>query len=381
MRHISIDSRTIQPGDYFVPIKGPSFDGRDFIGDAIQKGGILLDVELTPYAKKYRKKLTSAVIAVTGSAGKTTVKELLSSLLSQRFDVVKTHHNENNEIGVPLTIIKADALTEILIVEMGIRRAGEMAKLAQLVRPTHVIITGIGLSHIALLGSQKGIARAKAEIFRPALRWESSSRNAYLNCNGPFYTLLKRKAECTGYTVYPFSGEDKPDENLNLCYLVGRHFGLSDTDIQQGIQRYQPRAHRLVTVAIGPYKIIDDTYNANPDGVKYALQYLKRFSGRKLLVLGDMLELGSYSAEAHRQLLPDMIDAAVSMVFTVGQETKVLQSIPSTDIPIYHFDTKEHLNNALITELKSDDILLIKGSRAMEMETCIEVIKTHVNTH
>ena len=113
MRHISIDSRTIQPGDYFVPIKGPSFDGHDFIGDAVQKGGILLDVELTPYAKKYRKKLTSAVIAVTGSAGKTTVKELLSSLLSQRFDVVKTHHNENNEIQDDNRIIPGHVQIEV----------------------------------------------------------------------------------------------------------------------------------------------------------------------------------------------------------------------------------------------------------------------------
>ena len=193
---VSIDSRHVEPGDYFIPVKGPNFDGRNFIQDALDKGARLLDVDLWSYAKKYRKKLTSAVIAVTGSPGKTTVKELLSSLLSQRFDAVKTHHNEDNDIGVPLTIIKADALTEILIVEMGIRHAGEMAKLAQLVRPTHVITTGIGLSHIALLGSQKGIAHEKSEIFRPALRWESSSRNAYLNFNSPFYTLLTVVIHC-----------------------------------------------------------------------------------------------------------------------------------------------------------------------------------------
>jgi UDP-N-acetylmuramoyl-tripeptide--D-alanyl-D-alanine ligase len=378
MRRISIDSRTIQPGDYFIPIKGPSFDGRDFIGDAIQKGGVLLDVELSSYAKKYRKKLTSHVIAVVGSAGKTTVKELLSTVLSQRYSVVKTHENENNEIGVPLTIIKADAMTEVLIIEMGIRHLGEMEQLVQWVRPTHVVITGIGMSHIALFGTQKTIATAKAEVFRPPLKWERRMRPAYINYNSPFYTLLQKKATRAGYTVYPYSGENKPDENVNLCYLVGRQFGLSNLEIQTGITQYQPAAHRLVTQMIGEYKVIDDSYNANPDGVQYALQYLKQFSGRKLLVLGDMLELGVYSTDAHRNLLPDIIDAAVSIVFTVGQETKKLTS---TDISIYHFSTKEQLHDAIVNELKPADVVLIKGSRAMKMETCIEAIQSHVNTH
>ena len=129
---------------------------------------------------------------------------------------------------------------------------------------------------------------------------------------------------------------------------------------------------------IGEYKVIDDSYNANPDGVQYALQYLKQFSGRKLLVLGDMLELGVYSTDAHRNLLPDIIDAAVSIVFTVGQETKKLTS---TDISIYHFSTKEQLHDAIVNELKPADVVLIKGSRAMKMETCIEAIQSHVNTH
>ena len=165
MVNYSIDTRTLEPGDIFIPIKGPRFDGRDFIDDAIKKGARVLDVDLAKFATNYRKKLKCYVIGVTGSAGKTTVKDLLTAILSQKYNVVSTSQNQNNEIGVPLTLLKADHQTDILIVEMAMRNLGDMTYLTKMVRPTHTVITNIGLSHIELLKTQRNVAKAKSEIF------------------------------------------------------------------------------------------------------------------------------------------------------------------------------------------------------------------------
>ncbi len=372
---VSIDSRTIQPGDYFIPVKGERFDGHLFIEEALKKGGRLLDVDLVSYAKKYRKKLKARVIGVTGSAGKTTVKDLLFSVLSQQFKVVATKENQNNEVGVPLTILSADEDTDVVIVEMGMRHKGDMSFLAQIVCPTDVVITGIGLSHVELFKSAADIARAKGEIFRNAQVWEGPSRNAYINFSSKSHNYLAKKAQSRGYHVFPYEGVDKPDQNMNLCYLVGRHFGLSDAQIQEGIATFQSSAHRLKRLPGLPFVLIDDTYNANPDGVEYALQYLKRFSGRKILVLGDMLELGSYTSQAHLDLIPHIIDAQIDVVFTFGVLAKVLEA--SLSVSVSHFDTKEALHLALKDEVKPGDVILVKGSRGMKMEESVAFLAKH----
>jgi UDP-N-acetylmuramoyl-tripeptide--D-alanyl-D-alanine ligase len=185
MRNICIDSRELKPGDVFIPLKGETHDGHDFIKDALQKGATVLDVDLTSYAKAYRKKLKCAVIGITGSAGKTTTKDLLAAVLGQKFKVVKTMENQNNEIGVPITILRADYSTDILIVEMAMRNKGEIGHLASIVRPTHSIITSIGMTHIENFPSQKAIANAKAEIFKTPASWEKAPRYAFLNYSTP----------------------------------------------------------------------------------------------------------------------------------------------------------------------------------------------------
>ena len=155
---ICTDSRQIKPGQIFIPIQGPNFDGRKFIDEAVRKGAQILDVNLEDYAKKYRKKLKCHVIGITGSAGKTTAKDMLYYVLSQKFNVIRTEENQNNEIGVPLTILKADSSTDILIVEMGMRKRGEIAQLTRMVRPTHTVITIIDNAHIEILKTQRNIA-------------------------------------------------------------------------------------------------------------------------------------------------------------------------------------------------------------------------------
>jgi UDP-N-acetylmuramoyl-tripeptide--D-alanyl-D-alanine ligase len=371
---VKIDSRDLEPGDIFIPVRGPRFDGRDFIKEALAKGARVLDVDLTKYAKAYRKKLTCKVIGITGSAGKTTVKDLVASVLSQKYKVVKTKENLNNEFGVPLTILQADFDTEILIVEMAMRHKGEIGHLTQIVRPTHAIITSIGMTHIENLGSQKNIAKAKGEIFKKPLQTETSPRYAFLNFSSPFYTYLKDKAESCNYSVLPFEGQDKPDQNINLCYQVGRHFGLSRDEVNVGLASYNPSSHRLNVIKKNNITLIDDCYNANPDGVLFSLQYLRRFSGRKILVLGDMLELGDFSKEAHQAVYNQAVENGISILFTVGQHSRVLQDLSTDALPVYSFLDKKAMHHHLIPELKAGDVILVKGSRGMKLEETVEAL-------
>jgi UDP-N-acetylmuramoyl-tripeptide--D-alanyl-D-alanine ligase len=372
---ICIDSRKIKPGQTFIPVKGKNFDGHHFIKDAIKKGAQILDVDLHQYAKKYRKKLKATVIGVTGSAGKTTVKDLLYSVLSKKYNVVKTIENQNNEIGAPLTILKADAETDFIIVEMGMRKKGDLSFLSKIIRPNCVVITNIGKTHIELLKTERNIACAKSEIFQKPVNWESKEKACFINYETQFYKLLSEKASRAGYRIYPFNGQEKCDQNINLCYAAGKHFGLSDDEIFEGLRTYEGSAHRLSKKTIKGITIIDDTYNANPDGVIYALQYLKRLEGRKIFVFGDMLELGRFSKIEHKKIISEAINAGVSILFTYGKETSILKS---SEIPIFHFENLNELNETLLKELKTRDVVLMKGSRGLKMEVSVQYIEENL---
>ncbi len=373
---ISIDTRTLQPGDIYIPIKGENFDGHDFIQEALKKGARkILDVDLTKFAKNYRKKLKAKVIAITGSAGKTTTKDLLYAILSQKFKVVATFQNQNNEIGVPLTILKADFDTEIIIVELAMRLRGEIKILSKICRPTHAIITNIGLTHVERLKTQRNIALAKAEIFQPVLNWEKETRYAFLNSKTAYHKLLQEKAVKNNFKVLNFSGETKIDQGFNLCYLVAKHFGLNDEEIREGMAKFHASEKRLA-VTKGTkldITIIDDSYNANPDGVCYAMEFQKKMPGRKILVLGDMLELGKEAFKEHEKIINiAAVENGIDLVFTFGE---IYQQVKSKDITKFSFLDKKELMNLLFSEIKSGDVILIKGSRGMKMEEIVEKLK------
>ena len=239
----SIDSRTIEPGDIFIPVKGPRFDGRDFIDDVIAKGGRVLDVNLFDYAKKYRQKLGCTVIGITGSAGKTTIKELAYSVLKHRYKVEKTFENQNNEYGVPLTLLSADMSTEILIVEMGMRKKKDLTFLTKMVQPDIIVFSGVGKTHIEFFSNQRQLALAKAEIFRKSNQWQSRKvRHAFINQNGAYHSLIVEKADKAGYNIHVYEGNDKLAENINVCYQIGYFFGIENALIQDGIQAFKPSA-------------------------------------------------------------------------------------------------------------------------------------------
>ncbi|NQY73640.1 MAG: UDP-N-acetylmuramoyl-tripeptide--D-alanyl-D-alanine ligase [Candidatus Margulisbacteria bacterium] len=372
---ISIDTRTLQPGDTFIPLIGPRFDGHDFIDEALRKGArkILNVKDIGQYAKRYRKKLSCRVIAVTGSVGKTTIKDMLSAILGQKFQIAQTQGNQNNEIGVPLTILRADSNTEILILELAMRQKGQIRYLSQIARPDVVVLTGVGRSHIQFLKTTRNIALAKSEIFRNPLQWEQKDRTAFIQFNSPHYKILSKRALDGQFKVIPYEGQNRSDQNLSCCYIVGRYFGLTDQEIKEGLNVYKPSEHRLNTIKCRDnITLIDDTYNASPEGVQYALDYIKTLTGRKVIVLGDMCELGAHAFKAHEEIVELLIECGVDIVFTFGKESSVIQS---RDFYSCHFSKKDVMIKQIKNELKRGDVVLVKGSRAMKMDEVVHAIQ------
>lgn len=369
---VSIDSRNVSAGDYFIPVKGKNFDGRDFVNEAISKGATLLDVNLFEYAKKYRKKLSCKVIGIVGSAGKTTVKDMLFSVLKRRYNVVKTQENQNNEFGVALTLLSADSDTDILLVEMGMRKKNDLTYLARLVQPDYIVFTGVGKSHIGLHKSFKDLAKAKCEIFRKPLLWQTNLRYCFANSNGAFHDMVQKKAEQSGFKLLSYTGEDKVSENINLVYSVGAFLGLKSDLIEKGLKLFQSSSHRMKIYKFSSFTLLDDSYNSNPEGVIYALQFLRQFSGRKICVFADMLELGISSNDEHKNILNTVKNEGIDVVFVYGEQ--FLNVVSDYDFVSYFSDINQ-LNLQLNNELKANDVILIKGSRSMKMERVVNYIR------
>ena len=203
----SIDTRTLQPGDIFIPFKGPNFDGHDFIEEAKRKGASqILDVDLGTFAREHRRKFNIPVIAITGSAGKTTTKDMLAAVLSQKYTVLKSAENQNNEVGVPLTLLKIEPQHEIAIIEMAMRGLGQIDYLAGLTEPTHAVITNIGFTHIELLKTREAIATAKSEVMKKDI-------TIFLNRRDDYFDFLKDTADSKHATVIPYTYEKTTEAN------------------------------------------------------------------------------------------------------------------------------------------------------------------------
>jgi UDP-N-acetylmuramoyl-tripeptide--D-alanyl-D-alanine ligase len=359
----SIDTRTLRPGDIYIPVKGAHFDGHDFSEEALRKGASkILNVDLGQFAAEQRLKYNIPVVAVTGSSGKTTTKDLLAATLGQKFNLIKSAENQNNEIGVPLTLLKITKETGLAVVEMAMRGAGQIEYLATLTKPTHAVITNIGWTHIELLGSRDHIAQAKAEVIQPNM-------TIFLYENDDYYAYLSKLAGERHARVIGYKSTKIVDINKAAAIAVAKHFGLTDEQIAAGLAQYQSSPQRQKVIEHNGVTIIDDTYNANPDAMDFALQVLRETPAvRRLAVLGDMLELGSWAEKLHQQI--DV--ASLDIVYTYG---KLSKNIPHQE----HFTDKNALVKKLKEILRQGDIILIKGSRSMQMETIIQELRTPSN--
>ena len=369
----SIDTRSLKPGDIFIPVKGENFDGHDFIQEALQKGASkILDEDIREVAKKYRKKLKCEVIAVVGSYGKTTTKDYLKALFSKSYRVVSTLENQNNEIGAALTLLSADYQTEILIVELGIRKPDQMKILAQMLRPTTVVFTGVGMAHIEFFKSQKAIAIEKAKIYQKALQWESK-RKTFLANGHDFVDLLKQKAEKQGFEVFFYGGSEALAQPLNLLYDLGREYDISPTLIEEAIQSYESSTHRMKSfINDRQVRVIDDVYNASPEAMKAALAYLSKAAGRKICVLGEMLELGAHTKAEHQKVIELIEQSNIDVAFLIG---KAFAGVKIKSEKCVFLDSKEQAKDLLLAELKAQDTVLLKASRSIGLEYLVDALK------
>ncbi len=428
IKNISIDSRKIEDGDLYIPIIGDKFDGHDFIAASFEKGARISLTEknieskegktiikvkdtrqaLRSLAAYYRTKFDIPFIAITGSVGKTSTKDMLASVLSQKYKVLKTAGNFNNEIGLPLTMFKIEKEHEVAIFEMGMSGFGEISRLSSIVKPDFAVITNIGLSHIEKLGSRQNILKAKMEIF------DSLSKKGVAILNGndnlllglkdllKYKTLFYGTEEGLDYQAYDLISlgeqgcrfkimiEDAEYEirtpipgihnvfNALAAISVAVELKIPMELIIKGIYEYKPSEMRLNIISKNNIKIINDTYNASPKSMEAALDVLKDIStgGKRIAVLGDMLEMGEWAYRAHLGVGKYAAEKGVDMVVTVGENAQDIAvgalggGVPKNSVK--SFSDNDSACEFIKKIISDDDVVLVKGSRGMKMEQIVE---------
>ena len=418
---VSTDSRQPQPGTLFFALNGPSFRGADFAPQALEKGArhAVVDdadlaatdpsrytfaadplVALQELARHHRRHFNIPVLAVTGSNGKTTTKELLTAVLAQKFQVLATIGNLNNHIGVPLTLLRLrTGEHNFAVIEMGANHRGEIAGYCAYAEPTHGLITNIGKAHLEGFGGVEGVALGKGELFDylartdgtafvntldaklPALAAAVPTRLTYPGPTDNYPAVLLtadpavalRLADGTDVAAQLTGDYNFP--NLAAAAAVGLHFGVSADKVATALAQYNPQNNRsqLLRTAAGN-ELVLDAYNANPSSMAAAL---RSFAGRpvapgqtKLAVLGDMFELGDESAAEHRALGQLLAELRLSTVLLVGPE----MARAATTAQVQHFSTKAEAAEWLRQNPIRGRQVLVKGSRGMALETLVELL-------
>lgn len=432
---VTIDSREIREGGVFIAVKGERTDGHHYIAQVFAKGALGVICERVPkaaagpfilvksslqalkdMAECYRRTLSIPVVGITGSVGKTSTKELIASVLAQRFKVLKTAGNHNNEIGLPLTVLKIEPQHEAAVLEMGISEFGEMHRLSKIARPDICVITNIGQCHLENLHTRDGILKAKSEIFdymppdahiflngdddklctvrevkgiRPVF-FGLSADNAYyadeIENRGLFGT------SCRIHTPQGDFAAQIPLPGAHMVYnalaatAVGMAMGIGIEQIQAGIVSVKPVGGRSNIIRLEDRTIIDDCYNASPASVRGALELLSSAATRRVAILGDMFELGENERQLHREIGVYAAQGKCDVLIGVGVLTEELcdaarESVKdvshTTDrkMRIYYFETLEELENELPAILKPEDTILVKASHGMGLAHVVEFLR------
>jgi len=422
------DTRAIKDGDIFIGFKGETVDGGIRYKEALENGAkgciinkcanenlekienkFILEVEDTilatqQIAKLKRKKYNIPVVAITGSVGKTSTKDIIASVVSEKYDVLKTQGNMNNHIGLPMTILGLRNHTA-MVVEMGMNHFGEISTLTKIAKPTIAVITNVGTAHIGNLGSRENILKAKLEILEGLSKdgtvvinndndllhkWYLENKNNYNIVTYGIENDSMEKAQDINYLEssskynlknegvieVPVGGEAFVYNSL-AAISVGKALGISMNKIKQGILKFELTKMRLdVQKSSKGYTIINDCYNANYDSMKSALQYLNRTPGnRKIAVLGDMLELGDFSKKLHEGVGNAVVENKVDILITVGKEAKNIAKIAmKNNVETYEYTD----NNSAISKLKEilepEDAVLVKASNSMNFKEIVSAI-------
>ena len=425
------DTRKISEGVLFIAFKGERFNGEDFVSEALSKGaaGVMVstdfkgDIEnlagtvlavpdtLTSYqqlGKAHREKFNIPVVAITGSNGKTTTKDLTAAVLSARGSVAKTQANFNNEIGIPLTLLSIEKKHTAAVVEIGMRGLHQIEKLAPLVKPTIGIVTNVGETHIELLGSVENIAKAKGELVEAI----PAGGTIILNNDNEYVAKMRTKAK-EGVRVITFGIDNAADvrggsirtaenrTNFTVAYagkqtvytiaMVGKHnvynalaaisvglvLGFSANEIQQGLDNLEATKMRFELKKVKGYNVINDAYNASPMSMSAAINTVAELtSGRKIAVVGDMLELGDFAISAHEKVGQELAAKNFTAVITRGKMGEyIAKGAREGGIAmVYACDSHEQAADRLTEILQSGDTILFKGSRGMQMDKIIDLL-------
>ena len=416
------DSRQIKPNSLFLAIKGARVDGHDFIQKCYDMGAICALCEKAPetptkpyilventleavkmVAKAYRELFTIPVVGISGSVGKTSTKEMIASVLSQKYNVHKTQGNLNNELGVPLTLFGMDDTTEVAVIEMGISDFDEMRRLSAMAQPTIEVITIIGDCHLENLGNRDGVFQAKTEMFenlrdtgRVILNGDDDKLRQVQKVKGenPIFYSLRGNGNYTAANiknngVLGVEAELICDDtslkvtipaigtymvsNALAAMAVGKLLRLSDIEIVMGIESFKTVGSRANLIDNGYIKIIDDCYNANPTSVKASIDTLMNFEGRKVCILGDMKELGENELKLHFNT--GVYAKKADLVIAIGPLAKEL----AKGAEGIHFETKEEAMEQLSSLIKQGDTILVKASHSMEFEKITDFLKSIEN--
>ncbi|MDZ4181087.1 MAG: UDP-N-acetylmuramoyl-tripeptide--D-alanyl-D-alanine ligase [Coriobacteriia bacterium] len=439
---ISIDSRAIEPGNAFFAFRGTTVDAHDLLGEAISLGARALVVtrgaeelgQVLDYARQrdvavvqvadaleaiqglaayHRSRLFCPVIGVTGSTGKTTTKDFITSVLAIAARVVSTEGNQNNELGVPLTVLRAGADTDVLVVEMAMRGEGQISTLTRVARPTVGLITNVGTSHIEVLGSQEAIARAKAELARAI----PANGMMFLNGDDGYAEFIANglEAPVTRYGLgddndVRAEGIELDDESRPTFELVtpefrrrvavnvpGRHnvynalaaaavavhLGMSAEEIERGLRDATPGDMRMQSfISASGVHVINDAYNANPTSMRAAIETLSAMTSgaRRIAVLGDMAELGSLTELAHFRIGEEIARLDIDILVTVGERARRIadgaRAEGMDETCIRPCATADEASEVLDDLLQAGDVVLVKASRVMGLERVVEGIVT-----
>lgn len=414
---MSIDTRTLAAGELYVALKGSQVDGHAFIQEAEAKGasGVLvsenicttlpvLQVEdtlqaLGQLAKSYRVHFELPIVAVTGSCGKTSVKDMLSHILSVSDNVLATQGNLNTEIGVPLTLFKLNASYQSAVIEMGARKLGDIAYLMNIAFPTVSILTNAGIAHVEIFGSEESLAKAKGEIFQ----YLDTGGIAVINQDDKHSQDWKKLLK--GQQLITFGIEKEADimakDIKDTCFELATDIGTipiqlavegkhnvmnaltaaagaralkrSLEDIQTGLEQFKGVAGRLESKqGLSGACILDDTYNANPVSVRAALAVLSEKKGQKICVLGDMKELGRQAARLHYQVGVEAKQRGIELLYCMGELTR--HTVDGYGVGAKYYANKDDLIQDLRLLLNPESVVLIKGSRSMQMEEIVRAL-------
>lgn len=431
---VSIDSRTIKKNSLYVAIKGNKYDGHKFIKDAITNGAtsILINKsQLKKYsnldctiitvpnttmaygelAKIYRNKFSGQVISITGSNGKTTTKEILSTILNEKFHVVKTNANDNNHIGIPKTIFSITNKTEKLVLEHGTNHFSEIEYSANIASPDISLITNIGDSHLEYLKNRMGVLNEKKSLFDQTLK---NDGKIFVNSDDKLLRSVAKKnknkltfgfrgkpnykGKIDGYSqngntklsieyfgkhiafTVPLYGISNA-KNVLAATSIALYLGVSQRMIKSGIKKLQQIKGRLFLEKFKNFILIDDTYNSNPTSVKAAIELLNRIKLYKIksLIIGDMYELGEDSEKMHSELAKQIIKNKINNVFIIGKMMKTLYlELENKHTNAVYFPSRKALYKFIGKYNYSEQIVLVKGSRGMKMEDFVNQIRENM---